>query len=129
MAMRGSGGALTFAPPVEFEADSFLSMRGSHRRRMPARHLRHLRFMHRHRRAQRTAAHVIADGLQPLQNSLPLRPIELTQKRTQTLDEWIFEERLARGFRHEEAVQPNAQSFGNLLERAEAGGHLPALDA
>jgi hypothetical protein len=38
---------------------------------------------------------VIADGLEPLQDRLPLFPIQLAQERTQPLNERIFEQRLA----------------------------------
>ncbi len=42
-----------------------------------------------------TAGHVVADGLQPLQDRLPLLPVELSQERPQTLDERILQESLA----------------------------------
>jgi len=46
-------------------------------------------------RAQRGrhSGHVIADGLQPLQYRLPLLPIQLPEKRPQSLDEWILQQR------------------------------------
>src|SRR5580704_18025745 len=83
-------------------------------------------------RRQRThaviGAHVLADRLQTLQDTLPLRPIELPQVWAKTLNEGIFQHRLAIGLGHEEAVQSNTQSFGNLFQRAEARRHLTALD-
>ena len=48
---------------------------------------------------------LVADGLQPLQYRLPLFPIQLPQERPQTLDERIFQQRFAVGFRDEEPVQ------------------------
>ena len=53
----------------------------------------------------RRCVNVIADGLQPLQDRLPLLPIQLPQERPQSLDEWIFQQRLAVRFRDEEPVQ------------------------
>src|SRR5271168_2381384 len=83
-------------------------------------------------RRQRThaviRAHMLADGLQPLQNALPLCPIELTQVRTKPLNERVFEHRLAVCFRHEETVQSHTQRLGNLLQRSETRRHLSALD-
>ena len=73
-------------------------------------------------------AYVFADRLQTLQDALPLRPIELSEVRTKTLNERIFEYRFAIGFRHEETVQTYAERFGNLFQRAEAWRHLPALN-
>src|SRR6185437_8235990 len=130
VAMRGERRSIEFRPAGQIVRVCVLAVRRRHRRRMPARrHLRDFRFMHRlHWRTQRAAAHVIADRLQPLQNSLPLRPVKLTQERTQALDEWIFEQGLASGFGHEEPIQPDAQSFGDFFECAEAGSHLPALN-
>src|SRR5215469_1937756 len=77
----------------------------------------------------RSRVHMVADGLQPLQDGLPLFPIELPQERPQPLNEGILEQRLAVRLRNEEAVQPYVQCFGNLLERAETRRHLSALDA
>jgi len=83
----------------------------------------------RHKRPRMIRIHVLADRLQPLQNPLPLCPIELPQERPKTLNERILEHRLAIRLRNEEPVQTNSQRFGNLFERAEAGRHLPALDS
>ena len=74
-------------------------------------------------------SNVIADGLQPLQNGLPLLPIQLAQERAQSLDERIFQERFAVGFRNKKPVQADVERFGNFLQSAEAGSHLTALDA
>src|ERR1700740_1390586 len=81
-------------------------------------------------RAERNWGRVnmVADGLQPLQNGLPLFPIQLPQEWPQSLDERIFEQRFAVRFGDEEAVQSHIQSLRNLFERAETGRHLPALD-
>src|ERR1700722_7210898 len=79
------------------------------------------------RRLHGIRADVVADGLQPLQNGLPLRPIKLAQERPEALNEGILENRLSVRFRNEKTIQAPAQSFGNLLERAEAGCHLAAL--
>ncbi len=64
---------------------------------------------------------VVADGLQPLQYGLPLFPIELPQERPQALDEGIFQQRFAVGFRDEEPVQADVERLGDLLQCAEAG--------
>ena len=74
------------------------------------------------------SADMFADGLQPFQDALPLRPIELAQERPQALNERVFEHRLAIRLGNEEAVQADPQRFGNLFERAKAGSHLPAFD-
>src|ERR1700722_63958 len=76
-------------------------------------------------RAQRSrnSSHVIADGLEPLEDGLPLLPIQLAQKRAQSLDERIFQERFAVGFRNKKPVQADVQRFGNLFESAETGSH------
>ena len=66
----------------------------------------------------RSRVHMVADRLQPLQDGLPLFPIQLTQERPQPLNERILEQRFAVRFRNEEAIQPYVQCFGNLLERA-----------
>ena len=83
-------------------------------------------------RRQRTyaviRAYVLADRLQPLQNALPLCPVELSQVRAKTLDERIFENCLPICFRYEEAIQSDTQRFGNFFKRAETGSHLSALD-
>src|SRR5438874_371337 len=71
---------------------------------------------------------VIADRLQPLQDRLPLFPIQLPQERPQSLDERILQQCFAIRFRDEEPVQPDVQRFRDLLQRAEAGRHLPAFD-
>src|ERR1700722_14435770 len=71
---------------------------------------------------------VLADGLQTLENGLPLRPIELTQGGPKTLDEWILKDWFSIRFRNEEAIQTYAQRFSNFLERAEARRHLTTLD-
>src|SRR5713226_5816469 len=78
--------------------------------------------------SDRRCMNVIADGLQPLQYGLPLFPIQLPQERPQSLDERIFQQRFAVGFRDEEAVQADAQRLGDLLQRAKARRHLPAFD-
>src|ERR1700743_1886293 len=78
---------------------------------------------------RRYRADVIADRLQPLQDRLPLLPVELAQERPQPLNEWIFEQRSAVRFRNEEAVETNIQRFRNLFERAEARRHLSAFNA
>src|SRR5580658_3206702 len=49
----------------------------------------------------RHCADMIADRLQPLQDRLPLFPVELPQEWAQPLDEWIFEQRFAVRFRNE----------------------------
>src|SRR6266581_2505387 len=72
---------------------------------------------------------VVADGLQPLQDGLPLFPVQLPQERTQSLDERIFQQRFAVGFRDKETVQADVERLGNLLQRAEARRHLTAFDA
>src|SRR5208283_3460023 len=77
----------------------------------------------------RRRIHVVADRLQALQDGLPLFPIQLPQKRPQSLDEWIFQQRLAIRFRNEEPVQAHIQRFGNLLQRPQAWRHLAALDS
>src|SRR5208283_2623580 len=81
------------------------------------------------RRLHGIRADVVADGLQPLQNGLPLRPVKLAQERPEALNEGILENRLSVRFRNEEAIQAHAQRFGNFLERAEAGCHLATLNA
>src|ERR1700693_6118806 len=68
----------------------------------------------------RNRSNVIADGLQPLENGLPLLPIQLAQKRTQSLDERIFQERFAVGFRNKETVQADIERFGNFFQSAKA---------
>ena len=55
--------------------------------------------------SDRRCMNVVADGLQPLQYRLPLFPIQLPQERPQSLDEGIFQQRFAVGFRDEEPVQ------------------------
>src|SRR6202790_3284221 len=77
----------------------------------------------------RDRSNVIADGLEPLQNGLPLLPIQLAQKGPQSLDERIFQQRFAVGFRNKKAVQADVERFGNLLQSAEAGSHLTALNS
>src|SRR5258708_5468625 len=77
----------------------------------------------------RQRSNVVADRLQPLQYGLPLFPIQLPQERPQSLDERILQQRFAVGFRNEEAIQPHVERFGDLLQSAQAGRHLPALDA
>ena len=59
----------------------------------------------------RCSVNVIADRLQPLQDGLPLLPIQLSQERPQSLDERILEQRFAVRFRDEEPVQPHVQRF------------------
>ena len=55
----------------------------------------------------RHRSNMIADGLQPFQDGLPLLPIQLPQEWTQSLDEWVLQKRLAIRFRDEETIQPN----------------------
>src|SRR5262249_46059935 len=74
-------------------------------------------------------ANGVAEWLQPLQNGLPLFPIELSQKRPQSLDEGILEQCFAVGFRNKETVQTYVQRLGDFLQRSEAGRHLPTLNA
>src|SRR5260370_19989916 len=72
---------------------------------------------------------VVADGLQPLQYRLPLFPIQLPKERPQSLDERIFQQRFAVGLGYEEPFQADVEGLGDLLQCAEAGRHLSALDA
>lgn len=96
---------------------------------LPASYLGHSFWRLGRKRARNLiCAYVLANRLQPLQNALPLRPIKLTQERPKALNERILQDGLSIRFGHEEAVQSNAQSFGNLLESAKAGRHLTALD-
>ena len=53
----------------------------------------------------------------------------MPQERTQTLNEGIFQQRFAVGFRDEKPVQANVERLGDLLQRAEARRHLAAFDA
>src|ERR1035437_6761824 len=78
---------------------------------------------------RRRRSNVIADRLQPLQNRLPLLPIELVQKWPQSLDERILEQRFPVGLRYKKPVQTDAQRFGNLLKRSERWRHLSAFNA
>jgi hypothetical protein len=73
--------------------------------------------------------HVLANGLQTLQDGLPLCPIKLPQVRSKSLNERIFQNRFSVRFRYEEAIQSYTERFSDFFERAETGGHLPALDA
>jgi hypothetical protein len=96
---------------------------------LPARYLRHSFWrLWRQRARNLIRAYVLANRLQPLQNALPLRPIKLAQERPKTLNERIFENSLSIRFRHEETVQADTQSFGNLFQSAKAGRHLAAFD-
>ena len=61
--------------------------------------------------SDRRRVDVITDRLEPLQDGLPLFPVQLAQEWTQTLDEGIFEERFAVRFRDEEPVQTDVQRF------------------
>ena len=82
-----------------------------------ARHRRGLRQPRRitdRAEVHRSSADMVADRLQPLQYRLPLFPIKLLQKRTQTLDERILEQRFAIRFRDEEAVQSDVQRLGDF---------------
>ena len=63
----------------------------------------------------RCCVNVVTDRLQPLQDRLPLFPIQLPQERPQSLDERIFQQRFAIRFRDEEPVQPYVQRFRDLL--------------
>src|SRR5271170_3928358 len=72
---------------------------------IPRRGLRQPRGITDRAESSRDRTDVVADGLQPLQNGLPLFPIQLPQERPQSLNEGILEQRLAVGFRNEEAVQ------------------------
>src|SRR5580700_8891434 len=76
--------------------------------------------LRRHRPHVVIGAHVLADRLQPFQDALPLRPVELPQVWTKSLNEWVLEHRLAIRLRNEKAVQSDAQRFGNFFKRAEA---------
>src|SRR5438034_6938825 len=96
---------------------------------IPRRGLRQPRRITDRAEIARRCMNVVADGLQPLQYGLPLFPIQLAKKRTQSLDEWIFQQRFAVGLRDEEPVQADVQRLGNLLQCAEARRHLAALDA
>ena len=99
---------------------------------LPARHARvrnSLGRLRRERAHMLACVHVIADRGKPLQDALPLRPIKLAQEGPKSLNERILEHRLTVALRHEETVQTNSERFGDLLERAEAGGHLTALNA
>src|SRR5208282_6061213 len=93
------------------------------------RRLRHPRRITDRAESDRRCMNVIANRLQPLQNGLPLFPIQLTQERPQSLDERILEQRFAVGLRDKEPVQADVQRLGNLLQRAEARRHLAAFDA
>src|SRR5215469_16898179 len=77
----------------------------------------------------RCRVNVIADCLQPLEDGLPLLPVQLPQERPQSLDERILQKRFAVRFGNEEPVQPHIQRFRDLFQRAETGRHLPALDS
>ena len=50
------------------------------------------------------------------------------KERTKALNKGILQHRLSVGFGDEEAIQPHSQRFGDFLERAEARGHLSALN-
>ena len=83
---------------------------------VPTSNLRHsFGRLGRKRARDLTCAHVLANRLQPLQNALPLRPIKLTQERPKALNERILQNGLSIRFGHEEAVQADTQSFGDLL--------------
>src|SRR6266568_391862 len=58
---------------------------------------------------------VVANRLEPLEDGLPLLPIQLAQKRAQSLDEGILEQSFAVGFRDEEAVQADVERLGYFL--------------
>src|ERR1700732_1739206 len=77
----------------------------------------------------RNRSNVIADGLQPLQNGLPLLPIQLAQERTQSLDERVFQKGFAVGFRDKKPVQADIERFGNFFQSAETRSHLATLNA
>src|SRR5260370_24694260 len=96
---------------------------------IPRRGLRQPRRITAWAASDRCCMDVVADGLQPLQYRLPLFPIQLPQERSQSLDERIFQQRFAVGFRDEEPVQPDVERLGDFLQRAEAWRHLPAFDA
>ncbi len=72
---------------------------------------------------------VIANRLEPLEDGLPLLPIQLAQKRAQSLDEGILEQSFAVGFRDEETVQADVEGLGYFLQCPEARSHLAAFDA
>src|ERR1700722_2580416 len=91
--------------------------------------LRHPRRITDRAESNRCCMDVIADGLQPFENRLPLFPIQLPQERPQPLDERILEQRFAIGFRNKEPVQANIEGLGYFLQSAEARRHLAALDA
>src|SRR5262249_35035594 len=88
-------------------------------------------YAHRRLRRQRTnlllaRVHVLADRLQPSKDALPLGPIELPQERPEALDKRVLKHGLTVRFGNEEAIQTDAQRFGNLFESAETWCHLPA---
>src|ERR1700734_3315557 len=66
------------------------------------RRLRHPRRITDGAESNRCCMDVIADRLQPLENGLPLFPIQLPEERPQSLDERVLEQRFAVGFRDEE---------------------------
>src|SRR5579864_620566 len=96
---------------------------------LPASHLRHsFRRLGRERASNLIGAYVLANRLQPLQDALPLRPIELTQERPKALNERILQDCFTIRLGDEEAVQAYTQSFGDLFQSAKAGRHLAAFD-
>src|SRR6266849_2611156 len=56
----------------------------------------------------RRCGNMATDGLQPLQDGLPLLPIQLPEERPQPLNEWIFQQSFAIRLRDEEAVEADA---------------------
>src|SRR2546422_6881721 len=59
---------------------------------------RQLRYLHRLRSRTKVnvaGGNVVADSLQPLQDPLPLLPVQLSQIGPESLDERIFQQRLA----------------------------------
>jgi len=77
----------------------------------------------------RRGVDMVADRLQPLEDRLPLFPVQLPQERPQFFNERILEQRFSVRFGDEEPVQPDVQRFRDFFQRAETRRHLPALDA
>ena len=71
---------------------------------IPRRGLRQPRRITDRAEIRRQRSNVVADRLQPLQDRLPLFPIQLAQERPQSLDERIFQQRFAVRLRDEKTV-------------------------
>src|SRR6185437_12598665 len=133
---RGTAGAVPQSSPSLGDSSPALSVQC--RRRLPWRRMlmatrqrvRHpFSGLRRERAHVMACAHVVADRLQALQYGLPLGPIQLTQERPKPLNKGVLEHGLSIRFWNEEAVQTDTEGFGNLFERAYAGGHLAAFDS